>query len=502
MIVQMENISKIFGSAYALKDVNFSVGEAEIHGLMGENGAGKSTLMNILGGVLEPDGGRILINGEEVTINNVKKAQQLGIRFVHQELNMFNDLRVYENMFLGEEITCKSGLLNRDEMKKQTKQILDSMGIDLDPMTIVENLDTSRKQLLEIAKAVHSKCDLIILDEPTTALTNKEIDILFDIMRKLKEKGVSFIFITHKIPEILKICEKYTVLRDGALVGTGLISETDENKITDMLVGCEMRIGAVTKPPVKNDVLLEAKNISCENYFNDLSFTLRRGEVLVMTGLHGDGRGELAEALFGIRKLTSGTVTINNKPVKYTSISNVMKSGISMVQRNRKERSIIPSMSIYDNLSIASFVAKHKKIMISQKEEKERFERNKKKTNIKAPNPKNEITSLSGGNQQKVILSRWLELDSDVYLLDYPTQGIDVGAKQEIYKIINRMAEQEGKGIIVFSDEFPEIYMIADRVLVMYQGKINAELSRDELTETNVMYYSTGSNLVEGAKKA
>ena len=497
MVLEMKKICKLFGPTYALKDVDFQVGEAEIHALMGENGAGKSTLMNILGGVLARSSGEIYFGGREVNYASAKKAQDDGIRFVHQELNMFNDLRVYENLFIGEEILNKAGILNRKEMIRQTEETLAKMNLDIGPKTLVGTLDASRKQLLEIAKAVRSNCKLIILDEPTSALTSKEIEILFETMRGLKEQGVSLIFISHKIPEIMEICEKFTVLRDGRLVGTGDIKDVNENQITDMLVGREMRRGEVVKKPVKPDPFLVAEGLTIEPHFHDISFTLNRGEVLAMTGLHGDGRGELAEALFGMRKLQKGTVTLEGKPINMKSVAGVMKSGVAMVQRNRKERSVIPDMSIIDNVSIANFIAKHKNPFISPKQERERFKKNQKITNIKTDNPRNPITSLSGGNQQKVILSRWLEIDAPVYILDNPTQGIDIGAKQEIYKLINKMAE-EGKSIIVFSDEFPEIYQIADRAIIMYQGQIHAELNRDEMSGTVVMYYATGSNLVEG----
>ncbi len=498
MFLEMKNITKKFGPVTALDNVSFTVGEGEIHGLLGENGAGKSTLMNVLAGTFPQTGGEIYLDGNLVQGMTSKKAFSMGIGFVHQELNLINDLKVYENLFLGEEILNPWKTLNKREMRIRAADILEKMNLDIDPDMQVSYLDTSIKQLIEIARALLFDCKLIIMDEPTTALTNKEIDNLFSIMRDLKNNGVSMIYISHKMPELFSICDKYTVLRDGKFIQSGLFQDIDEKIATQLLVGRSLVDEEIVKPPVASNPLMKVENLQSGRYFKNISFELQKGEVLAITGLHGDGRGELAEALFGARKITSGQVILDGKKVNYNQIRNVMKSGIGMVPRNRKERSIIKDMSIVNNMSTAYFATKHKKLFISKKSTDALFDRNQKKTNIKVGSKYDLITSLSGGNQQKVILSRWLEIDSDIYILDNPTQGIDVGAKQEIYKIINDLAAN-GKSIIVFSAEFPEIYKVADRCLVMYKGEINAELSRDQLTEVNVMYYSTGSNL-EGMK--
>lgn len=494
MLLEMKHITKTFGPVEALKNVSLTVGDAEIHGLLGENGAGKSTLMNVLAGVFPQTSGEIYLDGKLAENLDEKKSFQLGIRFIHQELNLINDLMVYENMFLGQELTTKYGTLDKKTMIAKTNEVLRSMELDIDAMQLVDHLETSRKQLVEIAKALLFESKLIIMDEPTTALTGKEIDHLFGIMRGLKNKGVSLIYISHKMPELFSICDKYTVLRDGCLIETGLFSDIDEVKATELLVGRSIVDLDVEKQPITSGNVMHVKNLTAKGFFHNISFDLRHGEVLAVTGLHGDGRGELAECLFGARVPESGTVELGNKAVNLGSIKSVMQSGIGMVPRNRKERSIIKDMSIMDNLSIAYFNLKHKKLFIKPPEEAERFDRNQKVTAIKVGDPKDYITSLSGGNQQKIILSRWLELDCDIYILDNPTQGIDVGAKFEIYKIINGLAEA-GKSIIMFSSEFPEIYKVADRCIVMYKGGIAKELNRDELTEVNVMYYATGSNM-------
>ncbi len=493
MILEMRGITKFFGPVKALDDVNFSVGEAEIHGLLGENGAGKSTLMNILGGALQPSAGEIYIDGqliEEMTIHN---SNDLGIRFIHQELNLVNDLTVYENLFLGQEINNRVGFLNRNEMIRRSKQVLERIKLDIDPKEMLSNLEPSRKQLVEIAKALLFEGKLIIMDEPTTALTNREIDVLFQIMRSLKAQGLSIIFISHKMPELFAICDKFTVLRDGKFIELGFFKDINEQVATNLLVGRSIVDSQLVKEDMRGEPIFLVNNLTSKGHFYDISFELHKGEVLAITGLHGDGRGELSEALFGARHVDSGTVVLNGKKLNLGNIADVMRAGVGMVPRNRKERSIIKDLNILNNISIAYFIGKHKRFFVNRKEELDQFERAQKVTNIRVGSPEDYITSLSGGNQQKVIVSRWLELDSEIYILDNPTQGIDVGAKFEIYKLINELA-RNGKSLIIFSQEFPEIYKIADRCLVMYEGHINAELDRDQLTEVNVMYYATGSN--------
>lgn len=493
MLLEMKGITKLFGPVKALDNVSFTVGDAEIHGLLGENGAGKSTLMNILGGALAPTEGEIYIDGTCIEDMTIHKSNALGIKFIHQELNLVNDLTVYENLFLGQEITNRMGFLNRKKMIERSKEVLHRIKLDIDPNEMLVNLEPSRKQLVEIAKALLFESKLIIMDEPTTALTNKEIDVLFDIMRNLKAQGLSIIFISHKMPELFAICDKYTVLRDGKFIDTGFFKDIDEQKATNLLVGRSIVDSQLIKEDLRGEVVLKVEHLTSKGHFYDISFDLRKGEVLAITGLHGDGRGELSEALFGARHVAAGTVSLRGKPLNLGNIRDVMKAGVGMVPRNRKERSIIKDLNILNNLSIAYFIAKHKHFFINPKEEYERFARVQKVTNIRVSDPDDYITALSGGNQQKVIVSRWLEINSDIYILDNPTQGIDVGAKFEIYKLINELA-RHGKSLIIFSSEFPEIYKIADRCLVMYEGHINAELDRDQLTEMNVMYYATGAN--------
>lgn len=492
MFLEMVNITKYFDAVHALEDVNFSLKKGEIHGLLGENGAGKSTLMNILGGVLAPTHGEVYFEENLLEDINEKKAAHLGIRFIHQELNLVNDLTVYENLFLGEEIVGKFGILDRKSMIEHSREALKKIGVEIDPTTMVSDLDTPLKQQVEIARALLFESKIIIMDEPTTALSDKEIQKLFNVMRKLKDQGVSIIYISHKMPELFAICDRYTVLRDGKFIASGNFSDINEAEATRLLVGQHIS-DLVEKEQHAEGVLLEAVGLTCKGFFEDVSFTLRKGEVLVFTGLQGDGRGELAEALFGARKLDSGDVFLQGKKLELRSIRNTMRSGIGMIQRNRKERSIIKNMSVLDNLTMAKFTKEKEGFFVKKKAQMDVFDYATDILDVKVGSPEDEITALSGGNQQKVIISRWLALNSKVYIFDNPTQGVDVGAKYEIYKLINDLAKQ-GISLIMFTSEYPEIQKVGDRCIVMYRGEINTELDRREFDEGKIMYYATGAN--------
>ena len=489
MKLEMQKISKEFGPVLALQNVDFQMGAGEIHGLLGENGAGKTTLMNILSGNFPPTSGKIIIDGNEITNMTPQKSMEMKIRFIHQELNLCNDLKVYENMFLGEELTNKAGVIDKKTEIQRAQEVLDGMNVKIDAMALVSDLETAKKQLVEIAKALLFQSELIIMDEPTTALNNQEIENLFTIMRRLKGQGVSFIYISHKMPEIFTICDKYTVLRDGRFIETGFIKDINEHQATELLIGktfVNANLKEQQEPCMGEEILMSVKGLTGET-FENVSFDLHRGEVIAITGLQGAGSGELATALFGATPSKSGTVETRGGRLNTKSILNVMRHRVAMIPCNRKERGILPDLSIRDNNSMAYFTLLHKKLIIGNKEESSRFEKNRSKMEIKVP-----ITSLSGGNQQKVIVGRWLETDADVMIMDNPTQGIDVGAKYAIYKLILELAAQ-GRGVLVFSTEFPEIYQIADRCIVMYKGKINGSLEREELNEAGVMALSTGT---------
>lgn len=495
MELKMIGISKSFGPVKALDNVDFTLGKGEIHGLLGENGAGKTTLMNILSGGLAQDEGKIIIDGQEVKDMTPRKSNSMGIRFIHQELSLCNDLKVYQNMFLGSEYTGK-GLVKKSDEIARCKEVLQNLHLDLDPETYVSELETAQKQLVEIARALLFKSEIIIMDEPTTALNTEEINHLFKIMREQKANGVSFIYISHKMPEIFEICDKYTVLRDGRFIQTGYLKDIDTKQATELLIGktftdeiLKNRYGCTAQ----EEVVFSVEGLSGAT-FKDVAFEVKKGEIVVITGLQGSGIDELATAMFGATPVTSGSVKVKGGALHKNSISHAMKSGLGMTPRNRKERGIVPDLSIEKNNSLAYFTALHKKLFISSAEEAARFAKGQKMMEIKVGSPKDPITSLSGGNQQKVILSKWLGIDADVYIMDNPTQGIDVGAKFAIYQLICEIAKQ-GKAIVAFTNEYPEIVQIADRVIVMYKGRIVKTMTRDEMTEAKIMAFSTGTSL-------
>ncbi len=502
MRLEMKNIVMEFGPVRAVDDVDLTVEPGQIVGLLGENGAGKSTLMNVLAGVYAPVSGKILINGKETVMKGVRTADQCGIRFIHQELNLCNDLRVYENMFLGNEISKRGAFLDKTAMIEKCLEVFRRMKVDIDPNAIVDHLSAAEKQMVEIGRALLFRSELIIMDEPSTALATEEIENLFEIMRQLKGEGVSFIYISHKMPELFEICDVYYILCDGRLVSHGNFKDINEEQVTEMMIGHNLRTDEFENHVCQatEEVCLSVRGVS-SGVLKDLSFELHRGEILAVTGLQGSGRDTLADVLFGVVPYTGEVYVEGNRmpnKARDRSVRYFMKHRVGMVPRSRPERGIHNDLSVQDNLSMGYLNAKQKKPFIDAKEEAQRFARQQKAMAIKVGSPKYPITSLSGGNQQKVILGKWLETDADVLILDNPTQGIDVGTKFEIYHLILRLAKA-GKAIIMFSAEFPEIRNVADSCIVLYKGMCNARLGREDLTEKNIMYYSTGANL-EGLK--
>lgn len=490
-ILEMKGIEKAFFGVTVLDKVDFSVEQGEVHALLGENGAGKSTLMNILAGVYTRDGGEVVFDGKPLVNTTVQKSESAGIAFVHQEINVFNDLKVYENIFMRKEI-AKFGVLNKRAMIKQSRELFERLGVDIEPTELVSTFDTAKKQLLEIAKALFVNAKLIILDEPTTALSNEQIEHLFSIVNRLKkEEGVSFIFISHKMNEIFTIADRYTVLRNGEMVGTGNIAGTDPESVTRLMVGSSYNAADVYSTRELGEEVLRVENLSGEG-FRDVNFAVRRGEVVGMTGLKGAGVSEAMQAIFGAVPATSGKIFIEGKEIHVGTIHKAMKHRVAMVAANRKENSVIPDMSLLENGYIAEHTISMKQPVIIKKREIKRYNERKEQLSIKANSYNDLITSLSGGNQQKVILARWLNTDADILLLDNPTQGIDVGAKAEIYKLILKLAE-EGKTILVNTLEIPEVQKVADRCIVFYHGTIKKILERGDINEETVMLHATNA---------
>ena len=489
-ILEMNHISKSFGGSKALSDVHFEMEEGEVHALLGENGAGKSTLMNILTGVLPADSGKIVFMGKEYTSPTIKEMEKAGIAFVHQELNVINDLSVADNIFLRKEIKNKFGLINEKEQIKKTRELFESLGVDMNPSEMVSNLKTSEKQLLEICKALYSDARLLILDEPTTALSNDEIEHLFSILRRLKKAGKSFVFISHKMPEIFSIADRYTVFRNGQYISSGRIADVDAQKLTSDMVGVNYVDADYYEPRELGEEILRLHNYSGHG-FNKINLSVRRGEVLAFTGLAGSGASELMQTMFGVLPNEGGYIEVNGTKIT-GKIGKFMKSKVSMLPANRKENSVIPDLSILENFYTSEHVLSKKRQFINEKAELEKYQVQKEKLKIKAENSSLGIASLSGGNQQKVFLARWLNTGAEVLLFDNPTQGVDVGAKSEIYRLILEFAKQ-GQTVIINTLEIPEVQKVADRCVVFYEGEIAAILDHKDVTEQVVMAYSTGA---------
>lgn len=495
-ILEMHNIEKAFDGVPVLHGVDFTVSAGEVHALLGENGAGKSTLMNILTGVIPMDAGTVVFNGQPLENATVKKTEGLGIAFVHQELNLFNDLKVYENIFLGKEYVNKIGLLKKSEMIQKTRELFARLGVDMDPNAPVAGLETSQKQLLEIAKALFFNAKLLILDEPTTALNNAEIDHLFGILKNLKKEGKSFVFISHKMPEIFEIADRYTVLRNGAFVGTGEIRNTTPEEVTKLMVGKTYSNVEIYRPRPLGGPVIELEDYTGPG-FRHINLTVKKGEIVGLTGLKGAGSSELMQCMFGVVPSAGGTIRVNDRMLQNNSIHRAMRAGVAMLPANRKENSVIPTMSLLENMYLSEHTLSAGRFHISRREETARYVRQRDALNIKANSCNDLITSLSGGNQQKVFLARWLNTDAEILLLDNPTQGIDVGAKAEIYKLILALADV-GKTILINTLEIPEIQKVADRCAVFYSGEIIKILTHSEIDEHTVMLYST--NAVEAGE--
>ena len=500
MNLSMEKIYKSFGSNNVLTEVNFRLDAGEICALLGENGAGKSTLMNILGGVLRADSGQIILDGKPVSFASPVESLDAGIGFIHQELNLINDLTIYENMFITH-LPQKGMFLDARYMQKKTAELFERMNIDLDPCAMVRDLDASYKQIIEIGRALLQDASIIIMDEPTTSLTEPEIQRVFAMMRTLKEQGVGIIFISHKLGEVMEICDRYTVLRDGNMVASGMVSETDTRQLAAHMVGREVNTDTLVRDVKLGEEVLCLENLSDGKYFHDINLTVRAGEVLGITGLLGDGRSELFLTVFGaMGKKYSGQIRLLGKDIKISSTHQALEAGIAYLPRNRKENAIIKDMSILDNGSIVHLpkLLKNKLFIDFDKQEK-LFARQVEELRIKMGTQYDLITSLSGGNQQKVVLAKWLMSDPKLLILDNPTQGVDVGAKEEIYNIIQRLAEQ-GVAIIVLSSEAQEVIRVCDRTLVLFHGRHAGELKGEEMTEHSIMYLATGGNQIESVR--
>ncbi|SDZ61486.1 ribose transport system ATP-binding protein [Evansella caseinilytica] len=494
MIIQMEGISKSFSGNQVLKGVDFSLEKGEIHALMGENGAGKSTLMKILTGIYPKNGGTVKVKGKLAEYKHPKDAENDGIAVIHQELNILPELTVAENLFLGNEQTVgNTPWLKTKEMNRLAEKKLAELGLHVKPTERAGNLSVGKQQIIEIAKALMTNADIIIMDEPTAALTDREIETLFQMINRLQEKGVSFIYISHRMEEIFSLCQRITVLRDGELAGVKRVAETDFDAIVSMMVGRELggRFPKLDNAPGK--VKLEVNSLTRAGEFEDISFSVRAGEIVGISGLMGAGRSEVVETLFGYRKPDKGTIIIDGKEARIHSPVDAINNGLGFITEDRKSKGLITEFSIRDNLSLANLPSISSYGWIAKAKEEGLYERLMKQLGVVCSGPEQQAKALSGGNQQKVVIAKWLGTHPGILILDEPTRGVDVGAKKEIYTIMKELAEQ-GVAIIMVSSELPEVIGMSSRVVVMFEGRLKAVLEREELSEEHIMHYATGGD--------
>lgn len=493
-ILEVQNISKEFSGIYALKNIDLNIYPGEVTAIIGENGAGKSTLMKIISGVYIESEGDVLLNGKTVNFKNPKEAGEHGVVIIHQELNLIPYLSITENIFLGNEIRNSFGFLDKSKMHKKAKELLARLHLDINPNVIVNQLRVGQQQLVEIAKALLIDSKVLIMDEPTSAISDHEVELLFQIIRELKSKGVAIVYISHKLKELFHIADKYTVLRDGKLIGSGMMKGTEQDDLIKMMVGRDRVDQLDMKTHSSSVEVLKVENLCFKNpentngfLVNNINFTLYKGEVLGICGLMGAGRTEILEAIFGLYpKFVSGKIIVDGIEKKFSNVSEAINSGIALVPEDRKLQGLILNMNVAKNTSLASLEKVSKFNFINKKKEKEISKSFIEKLNTKVSSPSLEVQKLSGGNQQKVVISKWLATHPKILLLDEPTRGIDIGAKVEIYKLINQLAEQ-GMGIIVVSSELPEVLTVSDKILVMSESKQAAILTRAEANEELIM---------------
>ncbi len=489
-LVKLANVSKYFPGVIALDNVSFDLKKGEVHALIGENGAGKSTLMKIISGIYERDSGEFFINGKETKELTPKKAQELGIAIIHQELNMCQHLTVAENMFLGRE-DSKFGYIFNKKLNEKAKEMLDIFHLDIDPRTVVGKLPVSKQQMVEIAKAISTNAKIIIMDEPTSSLTEREIADLFEIIRKLKASGCSIIYISHRLDELKHIVDRVTILRDGKYVLTKNFSDTSIEEIISNMVGREIKEKYPRINVEKGKKILEVKHLSAGNLVKDISFELFEGETIGFAGLIGAGRTELARALFGVDKIESGEVILFNEKISIKSPIDAIKHGIVCVPEDRKKEGLCVKLNVKENIALANLDTLCNSFgVLNRKKEVEITDKAINDLMIKTPSQNQDVINLSGGNQQKIVIGKWLLRDAKIVIFDEPTRGIDVAAKVEIYNLMNKL-KKEGIGVMFISSEMPEILGMSDRVIVMCNGCITCDMDIKKASQEKIMQCAT-----------
>jgi len=492
-IIELSDITKTFPGVKALDNVFMKIISGEVHALVGENGAGKSTLIKILAGVFHPDGknGLIKIAGKEVNLDNPIIAQECGVSVIYQEFNLLPYLSIAENIFLGRLPTKKSGIIDWKKANSDANEILLSLNLDIDPRTFLKDLSVAQKQIVEIAKALSLKARIIIMDEPSAVLAGEELNYLFDVIRSLKERGITVVYISHRLNEIFEIADRATVLKDGKIVGTLKIQDAKKSELIEMMIGRTLDETFPKSANGKGKKILEVKNISTKNLIYNVSFVLHKGEVLGVAGLVGSGKTELARALFGIDPMTKGEIIIDDKTINNFYPKKAVNLGISLVPEDRKSHGLVLKLSIRKNITLPVLNFFTKIGLIRKNSELKYVNDYVEALDIKAPGINKIVQQLSGGNQQKVVVAKWLGTNPKVFILDEPTRGIDVGTKKEMYNIIRDLAE-EGAGVIMMSSELLEIIGMSDRILVMHQGEIAGELKSDEASEERILRLAIG----------
>lgn len=491
VILTMSKIDKSFPGVHALDHVDFEVKRGEVHALMGENGAGKSTLMKVLTGIYKKDSGTITYEGKEVEFHNTREAQDAGIVIVHQELNMLGHLTVAQNIFIGREF--KKGIFIDDKkMNEEAAKLFERLHIDIDPTETMSNLTVGKQQMCEIAKAISHEAKVIIFDEPSAALTEAEIEELFKIIRDLRKQQMGIVYISHRMDEIKVITDRVTVMRDGTYVGTLITEECTKDDIINMMVGRVIYEDPKSKSMVPEDapVVLKVEHLNAGRMVQDVSFELRKGEILGFSGLMGAGRTETARAIFGADPKESGDIYINGEKVEINSPQDAVAHGIGYLSEDRKRYGIVVQKTVAENSTMATLEKYMKGLFIDKKSERDITQKYIDSLATKTPGTDQLVVNLSGGNQQKVVIAKWLVRDCDILIFDEPTRGIDVGAKNEIYKLMNKLAE-EGKSIIMISSEMTEILRMSDRIVVMCEGKKTGEINIEDASQENIMNLAT-----------
>jgi ribose transport system ATP-binding protein/inositol transport system ATP-binding protein len=491
-LLKMEHISKSFPGVQALADVQLDLEQGSILGLLGENGAGKSTLMNVLGGIYRPDEGAIYINGAQVTINSVLEAQHIGIAFIHQELALVPYLSVAENILLGREPKNKFGMVSKNTMYKNAREYMNIVGLDMDPATRISWLSTGQQQMVEIAKAFSLNARIIVMDEPTSSLSEKEIQTLFDTVRYLKEKNIGIIYISHKMSEIFELTDKVMVMRDGCYVGEKQTSETNTDELVHMMVGRELDNYYVRTYNDRGEAVLEVKSVSSAvSNVKNCSFTLYKGEVLGFYGLIGAGRSELMNCIMGLDRISGGEIYVFGKKLTKLNPVAVRQHGLALVPESRKTQGLVLENTISFNTSIVVLDQFIRWLQVNRKKENEIVNHGVESMNVKTPSVRRKVSNLSGGNQQKVVLAKWLATVPKILIMDEPTRGIDVGAKAEIYRIINDLVSA-GIAIIMISSELNEVINMSDRLVVMREGAITGLFDRKNYAQDVILKYALG----------